>query len=105
MTQDSAAGNGDTNKVSCNATTDTCGKGQKRTLKLSNGQTIWDLAGNVWEHVNGENSINPTGTGYASLSGNACGTQGWFAFSTGAIVSDGMPTCNYQPSSYSYQNQ
>jgi len=24
---------------------------QRRTLTLSNGETIWDLAGNVWEHV------------------------------------------------------
>jgi formylglycine-generating enzyme required for sulfatase activity len=30
------------------------GKGaQKRTLALSNGETIWDLAGNVWEWVGG----------------------------------------------------
>jgi len=24
---------------------------QRRTLALSNGETVWDIAGNVWEHV------------------------------------------------------
>lgn len=107
MTQDSAAGNGDVNNANCNTSTDTCGKGQKRTLKLSNNQVIWDLAGNVWEHVNGENSINPIGTGYASFSSNACGgaaAWAWFAFSPGSIA-DGVATnCTFQ-SPYSYSNQ
>lgn len=33
-------------------------QGQRRTLALSNGKVIWDLAWNVWEHVNKRN--NPT---------------------------------------------
>ena len=32
-------------------TQNTSGSSQKRTLTLSNGEVIWDLAGNVWEHV------------------------------------------------------
>jgi len=30
----------------------------RRVLKLSNGENIWDLAGNVWEHVNKANTEN-----------------------------------------------
>lgn len=41
-------------------------KGQKRTLTLSNGQVIWDLAGNVWEHVNKANTLD--GSNYNSAS-------------------------------------
>jgi len=33
---------------------------QKRTHTLSNWQVIWDLAWNVWEHVNGANTIDWT---------------------------------------------
>ena len=32
---------------------------QRRTLTLSNGSVIWDLAGNVWEHV--QRSVNNVG--------------------------------------------
>jgi len=48
---------------------------QRRTLTLSNGNVIWDLAGNVWEHVNKANTPLD-GSGYASttnLVSNACG--------------------------------
>ena len=30
----------------------------KRSHKLSNGQRIWDLSGNVWEHVNKANTLD-----------------------------------------------
>jgi len=33
------------------ANTNNTSGNQRRTLTLSNGETIWDLAGNVWEHV------------------------------------------------------
>ncbi|MDD2917016.1 MAG: type II secretion system protein [Candidatus Gracilibacteria bacterium] len=41
----------------------------KRQLKLSNGQVIWDLAGNVWEHVNKANTMDGSdyGTGWVNL--------------------------------------
>lgn len=42
------------------------GDNQKRTLTLSNGQIIWDLAGNVWEHVNKANTLD--GSNYNSAS-------------------------------------
>jgi hypothetical protein len=34
----------------------------KRSHSLSNGQMIWDLSGNVWEHVNKGNTT--TGIGF-----------------------------------------
>jgi len=47
-----------------NGTSNTSPSNQRRTLTLSNGNVIWDLAGNVWEHVNKANTID--GSGYAS---------------------------------------
>jgi formylglycine-generating enzyme required for sulfatase activity len=34
---------------------------QRRTLQLSNGQVIWDVAGNVWEWVNFNETSGPGG--------------------------------------------
>lgn len=47
-------------------TFDNSGSGatQKRNIVISNGQVIWDLSGNVWEHVNKANTLN--GSGYAT---------------------------------------
>ncbi len=42
----------------------------KRQLKLTNGEIVWDLAGNVWEHVNGANTLD--GTGYGTMAGQVC---------------------------------
>jgi len=39
---------------------------QKRTLTLSNGQVIWDMAGNVWEWTSGTST-----TGQPGVAGNA----------------------------------
>ncbi len=55
---DSALVAGRDNQPCYGTTTDgsnTCGgkSSQKRTLTLSNGSVIWDLAGNVWEWVDG----------------------------------------------------
>lgn len=43
----------------------------KRQLKLANGEIVWDMAGNVWEHVNGANTAD--GSNYATMLGNVCG--------------------------------
>jgi len=57
-------------------------QGQRRTLTLSNGEVIWDLAGNVWEWVN--NSM-PIASRYHG------GDQAWMSYSsddgTGKIAS------------------
>lgn len=64
-------------------TGNSAGSNQRRTLTLSNGQVIWDLAGNVWEHVNKANTTN--GTGYAtnqtSIAGCSTPTS-WSEWST-----------------------
>src|SRR5680860_609485 len=65
-----ADGYSDTGNVSGN---------QKRTLTLSNGEVIWDLAGNVWEWTLGTiSTVEPgvTGSGYATRDWNSITNQG-----------------------------
>ncbi|MDD2916724.1 MAG: type II secretion system protein [Candidatus Gracilibacteria bacterium] len=45
----------DTTKFGATKTTD-CDS--KRQLKLSNGQILWDMAGNIWSHVNKGNTLD-----------------------------------------------
>jgi len=70
----------------------------KRQLKLSNWEIIWDLAWNVWSHVNGANTINwdnfntmywkwcsnATVIAWFSLSGNdwveECSFTNWYSY-------------------------
>lgn len=77
--------------------------GQRRTLFLSNGQIIWDLAGNVWEHVNGANTID--GSNYATMNGNSCGAAAnWYNFATDSdptIFSPAYTPCVFA-NGYSY---
>lgn len=50
---------------------------QRRTLALSNGSVIWDIPGNVWEHV--QRSVNNVGDLTTTISLPACsdGVAGW----------------------------
>jgi len=50
---------------------------QRRTHVLSNGSTIWDLAGNVWEHV--QRSTNNVGDLTSTITPPSCsdGVAGW----------------------------
>jgi formylglycine-generating enzyme required for sulfatase activity len=50
---------------------------QKRTLTLSNGEVIWDLAGNVWEWVDWD----PQTAGF-QLGPTSCSSTNWFELSS-----------------------
>ena len=65
---------------------------QRRTFALSNGQTIWDLAGNVWEHVQrSTNNVGDNTTAMNPLPTCSDGVAGWgwcqFGNSTAPYVS------------------
>ena len=53
------------------------GGNQRRTLTLSNGSVVWDLAGNVWQHV--QRSVNNVGDLTNTMALPACsdGIAGW----------------------------
>lgn len=68
----------------------------KRQLKLTNGEIIWDLAGNVWEHVNGANTLD--GSNYNTMNGNVCGADGWYSFHN----NDGLAACSFNSPTYTY---
>jgi prepilin-type N-terminal cleavage/methylation domain-containing protein len=74
----------------------------KRQHKLSNGQIIWDMAGNVWEHVNKGNTIDGSLYNDAnSWKSNICsGVNTWASF----YNNDGVAACVYS-NGYSYANQ
>lgn len=99
----------------CDGTGQTCSNvtwdSQRRTHTLSNGQVIWDLAGNVWEWVKDDNNAAQGADGYISTmnlndsrqnnfgndqfcgspsSGNYCGFgHGWVNYSAGAVLRGG----------------
>jgi len=77
----------------------------KRQHKLSNGEVIWDLAGNVREHVNGRNTMNTDNIG--TMNANACGTSwtagwNWYSF-TNNTTTDNVTQCDFT-NGYSYKN-
>ncbi len=53
------------------------GGNQRRTLALGNGNVIWDIAGNVWEHV--QRSTNDSGDNTNTMSLPSCsnGSASW----------------------------
>lgn len=71
--------------------TGNAGDTQRRTLALTNGQTIWDFAGNVWDWTSGV-----TASGTISQPGNAGGGfnyYNWNAVTThGSLSPDPFPS-------------
>jgi formylglycine-generating enzyme required for sulfatase activity len=59
-------GTSNTNADAWNGGTYAAGDEQKRTHTLSNGNVIWDFAGNVWEWVKDNNSSSQGADGYIS---------------------------------------
>lgn len=57
---------------------------QRRTLMLSNGEVIWDLAGNAWEWT----SDTITGTKQPGLSGEA--SYVWKEWNNGSLLMNGL---------------
>lgn len=61
---------------------------QKRTLKLTNGETIWDLSGNVWEFT----SESITGNQPGILGESSFSSKEWSAITTkGSVTTDPTP--------------
>lgn len=74
----------------------------KRQFKLSNGQIIWDVAGNLWSHVNKGNTIDGSFYDNAdSWKSDACsGVNTWASFYGN---DGGVAACVYS-NNYSYAN-
>ena len=68
------------------------GPNQKRTLTLTNGQVIWDLAGNVYEWTN----ATIAGNAQPGLSGEVA--YAWKQWNNGSLLMNGLPY-NSQPAS------
>lgn len=62
---------------------------QRRTLTLTNGEVIWDLAGNVWEWTQGT-----IGSGQQpGLSGEVA--FAWKQYNNGSLIQNGLPSSAY----------
>lgn len=57
-------------------TGNSAGSKERRTLTLSNGEVIWDLAGNVHDWTSGTTTNQPGASGYAFREWNAIGGTG-----------------------------
>ncbi len=55
---------------------------QKRTLKLSNGQTLWDIGGNLWEQMYEGHNFFPAD----------CRAHGWGDYRSGEVFSPSVIT-------------
>lgn len=67
-------------------TGNTTGSNQRRTLTLSNGEIIWDLAGNVWEWTD----ATIAGGQQPGLSGESA--YAWKQWNNGSLLMNGLPS-------------
>jgi type II secretory pathway pseudopilin PulG len=70
----------------------------KRQLTLSNSEIIWDLSGNVREHVNWANTLNSVWNDFATMPWNICW---WDSIYYSFAWNDWVLECNFV-SPYSY---
>lgn len=100
---DNAPGNSlaaDTNDANGYSGETNTGGSQRRTLTLTNGNVIWDLAGNVWEWTTGQTTGGQPGVvggGFAYRQWNAVTTQG--SLSPNPFPSYGTPAASSWTSS------
>jgi len=75
-----------------NGTGNTSPSNQRRTLTLTNGQVIWDMAGNVYDWTN----ATIAGNAQPGLSGEVA--YAWKQWNNGSLLMNGLPY-NSQPAS------
>jgi prepilin-type N-terminal cleavage/methylation domain-containing protein len=71
---------------------------QKRTLTLSNGAIIWDMAGNIWQWV------NATTTGTNEPHGAATGGFQWYQFNDAGMAYNGWTASQVAASTPSWMS-
>jgi formylglycine-generating enzyme required for sulfatase activity len=92
----------------CNGTGQTCSSttwdSQRRTHKLSNGNVIWDFAGNVWEWVTNDSSVSNGADGYISTmsGGDIRQTSYGAASSTICASPSSSPYCGMGSGSFNF---
>jgi hypothetical protein len=83
--------------VQTDCTTAGTGHQQKRTHTLSNGQVIWDFAGNVWDWVDW--NVTPTNKAYSSADGSPqTAWREWTQIDRNISNGDAMETITWQAS-------
>ncbi len=92
----------------CNGTGQTCSSStwdsQRRTHQLSNGNVIWDFAGNVWEWVTNDSNVSNGADGYIStMSGGDIRQTSYGAASSTICASPGSsPYCGMGSGSFNF---
>ena len=91
----------------CNGTGQTCSStvwdSQRRTHTLSNGNVIWDFAGNIWEWVTNDNYASNGADGYISSMNGADIRQTRYGAASGTICASPL-TSPYCGMGYGYFN-
>lgn len=92
----------------CNGTGQTCSSStwdsQRRTHTLSNGNKIWDFAGNVWEWVTNDSNVSNGADGYISTMSGGDIRQTRYGAASGTICASpsSSPFCGMGHGSFNY---